>query len=404
MVMLRTFLIFLTALLFISLKSGNAQINVDKFGKGITLLGKDSTYQLKVGFRFQTLFNNQWRENDNTGGSDYSSNLLVRRSRLKFDGFVVNPKIQFKAELALSNRDLSGGIGDEFGNTANLVLDASLSYNFYKNWTILFGQRKLPGNRERLISSANLALVDRSRLNSRYTLDRDVGFQLLHHHKLSKKFVIKETVSISQGEGRNVTQGHFDGYGYTFKAELFPMGTFLKKGDYVGGATVKESTPKLALAISYDINNNAVRERGRTGSFITDESGIYFGKDLNSLFLDMMFKYKGFYLMAEYAHRETEDDNPFVLGPLNQEIGTFYTGKAFNVTAGYNLPSNIELGIRYTSNKPDPGVANDEDEYTVGLSKYIVGHKLKIQTDYTIKKIANSSDFKILRLQTEIHF
>ena len=162
---------------------------------------------MKVGFRFQTLFNNQWKEGDFT---EFNSNFMIRRSRLKFDGFILDPRIKFKAELSLSNRDLSGGIGDEFGETANLILDASISYNFFKNWTIQFGQRKLPGNRERVISSANLSLVDRSRLNSRYTLDRDVGFQLLNHQNLGGNFIVKEKLSFSQGEGRNVIRGHLE--------------------------------------------------------------------------------------------------------------------------------------------------------------------------------------------------
>ena len=40
-----------------------------------------------------------------------------------------------------------------------------MKWNFYKNFELWFGQAKLPGNRERVVSSGNLQLVDRSILN-----------------------------------------------------------------------------------------------------------------------------------------------------------------------------------------------------------------------------------------------
>ncbi|MEE9374579.1 MAG: porin [Saprospiraceae bacterium] len=391
--------------IFLSNSSISGQIKTDKFGKGITFIGKDSTYQLKVGLRIQMLFDNQWEEDENTGFySDYTSKIFVRRSRLKFGGFVLNPKIQFKTELAFSNRDISGGNRVEFSKAANVILDASLSYNFYKNWTILFGQRKLPGNRERIISSGNLQLVDRSRLNSRYNLDRDVGFQLLHHHLISNNFLVRESLALSQGEGRNVTAGHFGGFGYTIKLELLPFGKFQNNGDYTGGALTKENTPKLAIGISYDTNTNAVRSRGRGGPFITDGSGNYFGKDLYTFFLDMILKYQGFSLLVEYAYRNTNDEIPFVIDNNGNSIGTFYTGNALNVVAGYNLPSNIEFSLRFTSNNPDVRVSKNEKEYTIGISKYIVDHNFKIQTDYTYRNISGGPDLKFWRFQTDVHF
>ena len=57
-------------------------------------------------------------------------------------------------------------------------------WNFHENFELWVGQTKLPGNRERVISSANLQQVDRSLLNSRFNIDRDFGFQLRHHFNL----------------------------------------------------------------------------------------------------------------------------------------------------------------------------------------------------------------------------
>ena len=151
--------------------------------------------------------------------------MLIRRSRLKFDGFAFSPKLKYKVELGLSNRDQSGA--SQFtSNAPRYILDAVLKWNFAKNFVLWFGQTKLPGNRERVISSANMQQVDRSLLNSRFNIDRDIGFQLRHKFNLTDTFLVKEILSIAQGEGRNITTGNLGGYQYTTRVELFPFGDF----------------------------------------------------------------------------------------------------------------------------------------------------------------------------------
>lgn len=383
----------------------NAQVKAPKFGKGIRILGQDSTYYAKIGFRFQNLFVSEWDVlNDDLSQSKFqNADLMVRRSRLKFDGWAFSPKVKWKLELALSNRDNGGGAtSTEFNRAANIVLDAYVDWNFWKNFSIKFGQGKLPGNRERVVSSGNLQLVDRSRLNSRYNIDRDVGFYLSNWTKLGEQFWIKQVAGVSQGEGRNITSGHHSGFNYTYRMEFLPFGKFQSKGDYVGSSIKKEQKPKLAIGVTYDNNQNAVRNRGQLGSFIQDSTGAYFGKNLNTFMADMMFKYKGFSMMAEFANKETSDLSPFVFDGSNNLIGTFYTGSGFNIQAGYMLKSNWEPVFRYTSMNPQ--VANDEVQYTLGLNKFVVGHKLKVQTDFTYRAIDGSDDQLMFRTQLDIHF
>ncbi|NNE13847.1 MAG: hypothetical protein HKN51_02645, partial [Saprospiraceae bacterium] len=118
--------------------SANAQIIPTKFGKGIQFLGKDSSYHIKAAFRFQSLYSGEWRLQDGSF-NDYQGNIFTRRSRIKIDGWAVSPKLKYKFELALSNRDLNGGQGPEFRSTANMVLDAYVRYWFHKNFAIQFG-------------------------------------------------------------------------------------------------------------------------------------------------------------------------------------------------------------------------------------------------------------------------
>ena len=97
-------------------------------------------------------------------------------------------------------------------------------WNFAENWELWAGQTKLPGNVERVVSSANLQLIDRSLLNSRFNIDRDLGVQLRHKSNLGGDFLMREKLAVSQGEGRNVTEGNEGGLQYTARLEFLPFG------------------------------------------------------------------------------------------------------------------------------------------------------------------------------------
>ena len=285
------------------------------------------------------------------------------------------------------------------------ILDAVVKWNFSGNFVLWFGQTKLPGNRERVISSGDLQQVDRSLLNSRFNIDRDMGFQLRHHFNLTDKFIVKEMFSMSQGEGRNITTGNLGGHQYTTRVELLPFGKFASKGDYRGSDLKFEPAPKLAIGFSYDYNNDAVKTRSNQGSYMANDTGFY-STNISTLFIDAMYKYKGFSIMSEYANRASE--NPLAInsdGSLTgAEVGV---GFSTNFQLGYLLKSNWEFAGRYTTVNWDKIITGKEsqNQYTFGASKYIVGHKLKVQSDLSYLTTNNSSDSNLMyRMQFELHF
>ena len=383
------------------------EIPSPKFGKGLfNLVGQDSSWTMKIGARMQFLAISDWEENESN-----KFNFLVRRARLKFGGFAFTPKLKYKLELGLSNKDISGA-SPFTSNAPKYILDAVIKWNFHENFELWFGQTKLPGNRERVVSSANLQQVDRSLLNSRFNIDRDMGMQLRHHFKLSDNFVVKEVFSIAQGEGRNVTTGNLGGHQYTGRIELLPMGNFTSKGDYKGSDLSREETPKLALGVTYDHNNNAVKNRSNQGSYMyidgTDDDGPkghFFETNINTLFIDAMFKYKGFSLMAEYADRDAKD--PYAKNSNNTLTGdVVQVGKGLNIQSGILFKNDWELSGRYTNIELDKDITGkgQEQQFTFGLSKFIVGHSLKVQTDLSYLDLDGSNNHFMYRLQVDIHF
>lgn len=385
-----------------SLTTHSQENNAPKFGKGLfNLVGKDSTFSMKIGLRFQTLATSKWDVNNGLSNSETS--MLIRRSRLKFDGFAYSPKLKYKVELGLSNRDQSGA--SEFtSNAPRYILDAVLKWNFSGNFVLWFGQTKLPGNRERVISSANMQMADRSLLNSRFNIDRDIGVQLRHHFNIIDTFIVKEIFSIAQGEGRNITSGNIGGHQYTTRVELFPFGNFASKGDYSGGDLKFEESPKLSLGFAYDFNNDAVKNRSNQGSYMVNDTGFY-STNISTLFIDTMFKYKGFSFMGEYANRTAAD------AYAKNSDGTLtgdevQVGNGLNLQTGYMLSKTLEVSGRYTNISLDKSITgkNAENQYTLGLSKYISGHQLKVQTDVSYTDIGFTTNQLLYRLQVDIHF
>ena len=246
--------------------------------------------------------------------------------------------------------------------------------------------------------------VDRSILNARFNIDRDMGFQLRHHFTISDHFVVKEIFALSQGEGRNVVTGNLGGHQYTGRIELLPFGNFTGGGDYSGSDLKREQTPKLALGVTYDHNNNAVKTRSNQGSYMVTDNGFY-ETNINTLFIDAMFKYKGFSLMAEYADRDAKD--PIAKNSDGSETGAIVqVGKGLNLQSGYLFKNNWEVSGRYSTAELDKAITgvDPEKQYTLGLSKFIVGHSLKVQTDVSLIEVAKRGEEVLCRLQFDIHF
>ncbi|WP_397363787.1 porin [Olleya sp. R77988] len=391
-------------LLCLSLSANAQEISDTSFGKGlINFTAKDSSFSIKFAPRFQVRSMSSWDHN----GSQYGSpdhNFIVRRARLKFDGFAYSPKLKYKLELGLSNRDISGA-NDFNRNTPRYILDAVIMWNFAKNWELWAGQTKLPGNVERVVSSANLQLIDRSLLNSRFNIDRDLGIQLRHKSDLGGNFLMREKFAVSQGEGRNVTEGNEGGLQYTARVEFLPFGSFKSKGDYVQAAIKREETPKLMVGFTYNYNQDAVRERGFAGDYMFKSDGSLYETDQTTIFADAMFKYQGFSFMGEYAKRSADDEIATEADGVTPTGDVVLTGNALNLQAGYMFKNNYEIAGRFTTIEYETitGSAPTE-QYTLGASKYIVGHKLKVQSDLSYTTVNGNEDNITFRLGFDLHF
>src|SRR5690606_2365488 len=150
------------------------------YGKGVGLTSPDSLFQFNIRFRMQNRATFEFDEDEESRIS-----AQIRRLRLRFDGFVGDPKFLYAIQLSFAPRDV--GIIED-GESINIIRDAVLFYRPNQNWNIGFGQTKLPGNRQRVNSSGALQLTDRTINNARFTIDRDFGLQVYYLSSKSNTF------------------------------------------------------------------------------------------------------------------------------------------------------------------------------------------------------------------------
>jgi len=389
---------------FFTLSFAFAQQGVDQvsFGNGLlNYTAQDKSFSVKFAPRFQTRYYASTFAKDNY--NSIAQTFLIRRARFKFDGWAYNPNVIYKLEFGLSNHDLSGGSAYT-RNTDRLILDAIIRWKFAPGFELWAGQTKLPGNIERVVSSANLQLIDRSLLNGAFTLDRDMGIQLRHKSTWGSTWVTREILAISQGEGRNVATGNEGGLEYTGRLEVLPFGEFAKKGDYVMSAIHREVSPKLMLSYTYDYNQSAVKTRGTMGSYMNLDNGDLFQTDIHTQFVDFMFKFKGFSLMGEWAMRTSP--NPQATNEDGSLTGAVVeVGNGWNVSAGQFVSPKVEIAARATHvNYEAITSLKNKTEMTLGLNKFVSGHNLKIQSDLGYLLSNGSPSSWTFRTGFELHF
>ena len=129
---------------------------------------KDSVFSLNLRFRMQNRMAYFYHLD---GSADPVVEARVRRLRLRLDGFLLSSKLSYYIQLSFSRAD-QDLVEDVIAQT---VRDAMIYYRFSPTFYIGFGQGKLPGNRQRVISSGNIQMPDRSVANQLYTIDRDFG-------------------------------------------------------------------------------------------------------------------------------------------------------------------------------------------------------------------------------------
>ena len=168
------------------------------------------------------------------------------------------------------------------------------------------------------------------------------------------------------------------------------------EGDYE-----REEKIKIFLAGTYSYNNRALRLQGQNGAMMPDSQH----RNISAYFFDFILKYRGFAFYTDVMGRicntpTFKDSDAFV-----------YSGKGVNLQTSYIFPSNWEIALRNSTLLPDHRIQDlagykFNNQSTFGVTKYLIGHSLKIQADasYNYRKnpIINGYNRWELRFQIEL--
>ncbi|WP_346238862.1 porin [Niabella insulamsoli] len=372
--------IILIAVLFIAVKmqaqSDSAEKTTVEFNSKGIQFRKGENFLLNFRFRTQLRAGYFSRLDDK---NEPGFEALVRRMRLRFEGHLLSPKLEYKIQLSFANRDM-----DLQSGAPQVVRDAVFYYKPNEFMSFGIGQTKLPGNRERVNSSGELQMPDRSIANGEFTVDRDFGIFIDRDFEI-RKHVIQLRTAVSTGEGRGQLKTD-DGLAYTGRVEYMPFGYFKNKGDYFEGDLDFEETPKVSLGFTYTKNFKTTRTGGQLGkpmvSIYDDEK---LAADIRTIMVDGVFKYNGWAFLGEYYDRKVDrfSVTDFASRPEDRLIFlTMPAGTAINVQGSKMVSKKDEIVARYTQVKPHDDLAPYQyllRTKAIGYSHYFNKHKFKIQ-------------------------
>ena len=303
----------------------------------------------------------------------------VRRMRLRFEGYLMSPKLEYKLQLGFANRDM-----DQESGSHQIVRDAVFYYKPGMQWSFGFGQTKLPGNRERVNSSGELQMPDRSIANNRFTVDRDFGIFVDKDFEI-KNHIIQLRTAVSSGDGRGQL-ATVKGLAYTGRVEYMPLGYFKNKGDYFEGDLDFEETPKLSFGFTYSKNFKANRTGGQLGkpmiSAYSDEKLL---ANIRTIMADAVLKYRGWAFLGEYYDRKVDafSVSDFSTRPNDRLIFLkMPAGVAINLQGSKLFTRKDEIAVRYTHINPHSGLLPYQYKLrtkAIGYSHYFNKHKFKLQ-------------------------
>lgn len=361
-------------------------------GKGISYRSPGDGFSLTMRLRMQSLVGLSFDR-------DFAFREIegrIKRLQVKFSGHVYTPKLVYTIQLGFT------GHAANARSNSNIIGDAILHYRPVPVWSIGLGQAKVQANRAHITSSGVLEFVDRSIVNSEFNSDRDFGLFAQYDFPRDGGFAFTAKTSVTLGEGRNWGRSTNGGLVYTGRMELFPLGRFKQKGESSEGDLAYEETVKIMLAAAYSCNHKAVRTQGQRGALLPDGAS----RNLGNWYADLLLKYRGFSFCADFMGRTCR--HPV----FDDEDRTWiYAGWGFNVQAGYVIVRKWEVALRSSTLFPrrevQPRAGYERRSQTsIGISRYIVGHALKVQADFSynhrIRAVAQDYNRWALSFQLEV--
>ncbi len=393
------FLFGFTAIAQVKIKTESKEFQL---GDGLRFNVNDGDYKFNINGFIQGVY-----EYEKTDGAVANNYMNAKNAYLSISGSMLKEKVSFLLQNNFSN--------------GRSLLDGWVAYAPISNLKISFGQKQtFTNNREMTFFEDKLQFVDRGVFSSQLSNSgREFGVFLESEFGIDD-FIIKPKFAITSGDGlnsfgANSTDVDKGGLKYGGRIDILPLGKFKEGNDGYIADLKREDKLKILLGSAYSYNIGASNKVGEGhGEFVLyDNTGKVKLPDYRKFYEDILFKYKGFSLLAEYVNiTATSLQGSFLdLGasrPLYlTEISEYLVlGDGYNVQAGYVTKSGYSLDLRYEKLNQefdnDASLLLNQEAYTIGFTKYFKGNNFKIQSAVSSNNVEqfNTTSSSIEKINT----
>jgi phosphate-selective porin len=361
------FLFFFTTSIFA--QEQNKDFYITK-GKGYEFHFYDDAYELQVDFRGQfrafTPFNSYPKTPEDF--QDKTTSFNINRARIKIGGHVFKPYYSFYFEQDIRGMNL---------------LDFRFMIEKYSFLKLKIGQWKSRFSRERMISSGNQQAVDRSLINSIFTIDRQQGISLYGDLDGGGAANFTYFAEVLSGSGRGGRTNDDTKLMYLLRLQWNPNGDILK---YSGSDLEIHEKFVSSIAIAGVTNTSKYTAFSTSGGvqLYGFEEGIAGQYKIDQLLFETAFKYKGFSWEQELHYKNIDDKVNLEQTTL---IGNYFQIGYFLNQSFPKIPKELEIFARQSFYDPNTEIDNNNNyEFTVGCNWFFHGHKNKLTFDYSYLK------------------
>ncbi len=327
-------------------------------------------FSLNVKGRIQVRYQQSIAREDESGLHDTTQLVNIGTARLSFSGNLLAPELTYVLQLAVAARDYRDG-------ATSPVYDAYFDWKMHRDLGLKIGQYFVPFDRLRTVRESALQMTERPRPIAELSLDRDVGLTASSSRFGGDHSPLTWYLGAFGGGGTNLTALRQPGGLFVSRLEVRPLGPM---DDDREGDLERRAKPALAIGAGLAANLNTGRVRSTTGPTFSGGSTDYLHAAA-----DLVFKWAGFALEAEYLRREASEDTISSADETTSEYTR--SGQGWVVQASYVFDPPIELVTRlsglYARQGTDPAFIKETEEHGqevgYGINYYVNDHQAKVQ-------------------------
>jgi len=342
-----------------------------RYKDGFDLQTRDGKFEMQIQGRVQLRYSydqegDGFKPQSPTAFDDRDvSSFRVRRARIKVGGHGFVPWLKYYTE---------------YDWVSNTMLDYRLDIAKFKWATLRVGQWKIDYNRERVDSSGAQQFVDRSIVNSSFTLDRQIGVRLGGHLFEGTPGYLVYNIGVFTGAGINQT--HNDDKNMLYMGRI--QWNFLGRDVPFSQSDVDYSELPIASIAFAGAHNITDRFKFPTDyrAGTVDGVAVVDGRfEINQGVQEFAFKWNGLSIQEEFHVKKVIDRSRSTDGT---SYGAYAQVGYFPHAVLDIIPRPLEFAYRYAFVDPE-GVLGSHivREHTVAANWFFAGHRNKLTVDYS---------------------